>query len=69
MNKELNSIEKLMLTIKDKMRETPSYIVKGVFAEVILIAQEINDSEKREEHEKANLSPTTDIERTQDKDS
>jgi hypothetical protein len=52
MNQKPNPIEKLMLEIRGKMRETPYYIVKGVFAEVLMMANEINETEKRREHEK-----------------
>lgn len=61
MNQKLNPIEKLMRDIKDKMRETPYYIVKGVFAEVLMLANEINENEKRKDHEKANEKPPTTV--------
>jgi hypothetical protein len=61
MNQKPNPIEKLMLEIKDKMCETPSYIVKGVFAEVLMMANTINEIEKRRDHEKANEKPPTTV--------
>jgi hypothetical protein len=65
----MTSLEKLLLILKDKLRETSSYTAKGVFAEVILIAQDIDANEKRKDHEKENKIPSTPIERNQNQDS
>lgn len=65
----MNPLEKLMINIKDKMRESPSYTVKGVFAEVLIMANEINEDEKRKEHEKANKIPSAASRRIESQDS